>query len=405
MKPKFLYYDKPLITPKEGVNWADTMVLNPGMILDPETNTIHMLFRATGPCSEKKMEGSKYDPYPIFLGYGCSHDKGNTWEFDFERPALAPELSYTEDGMYITNIKGEKVLNNSNGCVEDPRIFMVEGEYYLTVASRLFPPGPYWSKENFANPGCVYTNYPEWAKREDNPFGKAASTNDTVTVLYKINIKELAKKNYDEAFTFVCNLTAAEHCDNRDVFLFPNKMMIDGKMQYVMLHRPDKPQVFDKETPSVLPSMFIAAAECFEDFTSDKATHKLLAVPTFEWEDQRIGGSFPPLRLENGDWLVSYHGAQAGVGYTQSFMIMREKENDFPELIHRCSERVMYAERDWEMPKTFPISCLFSTGAVLFDDELVISYGAADEKAGIARVSLKELETYIRQFDADGKRI
>jgi hypothetical protein len=34
-----------------------------------------------------------------------------------------------------------------------------------------------------------------------------------------------------------------------------------------------------------------------------------------------------------------------------------------------------------------------------------MSYGAADQKAGISWVNFKELVEYVRQFDADGNKI
>ncbi len=63
----------PVIEPKRGCDWADTMVLNPALFLDDDGKTIHMLFRATGPWSKKNLKGIS-DPYPIFLGYTKSSD-------------------------------------------------------------------------------------------------------------------------------------------------------------------------------------------------------------------------------------------------------------------------------------------------------------------------------------------
>ncbi len=38
-------------------------------------------------------------------------------------------------------------------------------------------------------------------------------------------------------------------------------------------------------------------------------------------------------------------------------------------------------------------------------DELIMSYGAADQKIGIARVNLNELEDFVRRFDSQGNII
>ncbi len=395
-EPKIRYSSKPVIVPQEGCSWADTMVLNPAIVREQDSNTIHMLFRATGPWPQKNLRGLS-DPYPIFLGYAASEDNGETWVADFSRPALAPALEYDVDRMYIKDIYGNQVVNYANGCIEDPRIFLLEGEYYITAACRMFPPGPYWEGDRRRD------NLPDWAMKEDNPFGSAASKNDTTTVLFKLDLEQLKKQNYERAFAYVCVLTDGNVTDNRDVFFFPNKMMIRGKLQYVMLHRPDHPDVFEAGRGIKKPSMFLAAAGELGDFTSDKAIHELLAVGIFDWEEERIGASFPPIPLDNGEWLVSYHGKSLpDYGYTQSFMILKKQENDFPKIIHRCSSRLMYAKQDWELPDKFACPCIFTTGGIVKDDELIMSYGAADQKVGIAWACFDEILDYVRSFDSQG---
>ena len=392
------YSLNPVIEPQKGCNWADTMVLNPAIIKEGDSDTIHMLFRATGPWPQKNLKGLS-DPYPIFLGYAKSIDNGVTFEADFKRPALAPRLEYELDNMLIQDDRGEMVTNCANGCIEDPRIFKVEDEIYLTTACRMFPPGPYWEGDTRKD------NLPEWAMNPANPFGTGAYKNDTTTVLFKLNLEELILQNYDNAFQYICTLTDGNITDNRDVFLFPNKMMIDDKLQYVMLHRPDEPDAFEVGKGVHKPSMFLAAAETIRDFTTDKATHKLLAVGIFDWEEERIGASFPPIGLGNGEWLISYHGKQLPqYGYTQSFMILKEKENSFPEMIHRCSERLIYASQEWELPDKFLCPCIFTTGGIISGNELVMSYGAADQKIGMAWVDFNELISYIRNFDSLGNQ-
>lgn len=406
MKPNFRYMDRPALEPAPGCEWASKMVLNPAIVKDPESDTIHMLFRATGPWSQKRREGC-HDPYPIFLGYAKSEDLGRTWEADFSRPALAPALGYEEQELYTTDNRGRKVRNYANGCIEDPRIFEVEGELYLSVACRPFPPGPYWLADQDPPVETRYEYVPDWVHRksDEDPFIKSARANNTVTVLYKLNLDELKKRNYDAAFQYAGPLTEGHVSDNRDVFLFPERMRIGGKMQYVMLHRPWNPKPFDQGERLDNPSMYLAAAESLEGFGSGKATHRFLATSKFDWEKDRVGASWPPIKIGDGEWLVSYHGKKdIHFGYTQSFMILKEQDHDFPAIIHRCSERLMYVERDWEMPADYPTPCLFTTGGIVIGDDLIMSYGAADQKIGIARVNLSELVSYVRKFDENGNK-
>ena len=397
-KPEILYSPAPVVEPKEGCDWADTMVLNPALILDENGKTIHMLFRATGPWPQKNLKGLS-DPYPIFLGYAKSEDMGESFCCDFTRPALAPAVAYEKDEMYIIDVNGKRVLNYANGCVEDPRVFYIGDRLYLTVASRLFPPGPYWEKD------ARRDNLPDWVFVDDSEAGRCARSNDTVTVLYELNLEELTSGRYENAFNYVCPLTDGERTDNRDVFFFPKKFMIHGKEQLLMLHRPDDPSRFEGVTDVTTPSIMLAAAESFEDFITDRATNQLLATGEFDWEEERVGASFPPIDIGEGQWLLSYHGKQLpDYGYTQSFMILQERENDFPEIIHRMSERLIYARQDWELPDKFPCPCIFTTGAVVVEDELIMGYGAADQEIGIAKTSLSELVAYVRCFDSEGKK-
>jgi len=399
MIPEIRYSKKPVIEPKEGCAWADTMVLNPAIVKDPDSDTIHMLFRSTGPWAEKNLKGLS-NPYPIFLGYASSEDKGETWDVDFSRPALAPALEYEIEKLYINDYEGNKVANHANGCIEDPRIFKVEGELYVSAACRMFPPGPYWLGDTRKD------NLPEWAENDNNPFGSAASKNDTTTVLFKLDLNKLKARDYDNAFKYVCVLTDGNVTDNRDVFFFPNKMKINNKLQYVMIHRPDEPDAFKAGKGIHKPSIFLAAAENIKDFVTEKAEHKLLAVGIFDWEEERVGASWPPISLGNGEWLVSYHGKQIPTyGYTQSFMILKEKENQFPEIVNRCPTRLMYAKQDWELPDKFLCPCIFTTGGIKVDNTLIMSYGAADQKVGVAWAKFDEIVSYIKLFDKVGNKI
>lgn len=404
MKPHFRYLNKPALEPMPGCDWADKMVLNPAIVQDPESGDIHMLFRATGPWPRKRREGC-HDPYPIFLGYAISRDGGETWDADFSRPALAPALGYEDRELYITDVHGDKVRNYANGCVEDPRIFPIEDELYVTVACRPFPPGPYWLSSQNPPVQTRFEYVPGWIFEGDDsdPFIQAARANDTVTVLYKLDLDALRERNYEDAFRYVGPLTEGQVSDNRDVFLFPEKMKIAGRMQYVMLHRPMNVLPFEGGDAAKKPSIYLAAAESIADFASPRATHRLLASPIFDWEENRVGASWPPIALGNREWLVSYHAKKnVQFGYTQSFMIVKEQEDDFPVVVHRCSDRLMYAEREWEMPADYPTPCLFTTGGIVVGEDLVMSYGAADQKVGISWVNFGELSAYIRKYDEKG---
>jgi beta-1,2-mannobiose phosphorylase / 1,2-beta-oligomannan phosphorylase len=114
------------------------------------------------------------------------------------------------------------------------------------------------------------------------------------------------------------------------------------------------------------------------------------------WEQNRIGASWAPIEISPGEWLFPYHGKQDDkVGYTQSFMILKETANGFPIITHCPSKRLMYASEPWELGGDFAIPCLFTcSGVVLDDGHLLMGYGAADQKIGIAKVPFDYLVNF-----------
>ncbi|NLF24613.1 MAG: hypothetical protein GX589_03020, partial [Deltaproteobacteria bacterium] len=332
-----------LFTPRSDCPWASEMVLNPAIIEDPSSGRIHMLFRATGP-----WDNMRTATYPIFLGYAWSDDRGCHWEADFSRPALAPKLAMQADEIVITNHHQLQVVNYANGCIEDPRLFMIDGECYAVTACRMFPPGPYWIKDDPRQ--CA----PEWIDTPKNRFGRAASENVTVSVLFRVNLKALVERCYEQAFQYITHLTDPELGENRDVVIFPEKISVNGQPCFVCIHRPWQPHAYIKSKEALLPSMLICGAAEFDEIWRERASQTLLASPLFEWEGDRIGASAPPLRLSDSEWLLCYHGKQDAVrGYTQSFIILEQTSEGLPQVKHRCPERILFAAEPWEMPGRF----------------------------------------------------
>ena len=369
--------------------FASEMVLNPAIIRDPDTGRIHMLVRVSGPTPEKKLEG-KLLPFPIYFAYAWSDDDGKSFEFDFETPALAPAVEYEEEKLWITDGRGNKVPNYANGCVEDPRLFVIEGEYYVAVAGRTFPPGPYWIHDDPVQ--CM----PEWALSPDSPIGNRG--NVTTTVLYKVDLKALSSKDYANAFRYISDLTDPAMGEDRDVFIFPERMMIDGKPQYVMIHRPHHPDNYAGITES-RPSIVISAAEDLYSFAKGATRRRVLYAPELPWQEEKVGGSTSPLSLGGGEWLFNFHGKKDAVeGYAQSFMILKEKENDFPEITHLYPGKWIVNEEDFEAPHKFKTPCVFFTGLIEKDpDTLLVSYGAADEYAAVLELDFKKIIKILRE--------
>lgn len=380
-----------VLTTKKEAPWMDMAVLNPAII--EYKDKMIMLFRTKG--SEGKAWDDPEAIYPIAVGFGISNDGGETWDFDTSRPALFPKCELDIDKVFVTNKYGKKVPNCANGSIEDPRLFMIEDKCYLTVACRLFPLGNLWWNNNMTR------MVPDWASSEDNPFGKSAKDNPTVTVLYEVNLEKLVKRDYDNAFYYLTHLSNPDFGENRDIVFLPEKQLIDGKMQYVMIERPVEP-FRNPYLDAKKPSMVFSAAETFYDFVKEDNKKVLIAEPTFEWEANRIGASAPPIRIDDKHWLLCYHGKQDDkVGYTQNFMVFKDRDNTFPELIYHKDERLITVSEEWEKPGKFHIPCIFVTGMVKKDDKLILAYGAADERVGIMTLDYNELLDHLRENGAD----
>jgi hypothetical protein len=375
------------------------MVLNPALIRDPRDARLHMLFRATGKWAEPA-DPAQPAPYPIFLGYMYSDDDGTTWTADLSRPALAPALEMQAENIRVKTAGGQISVDYANGCIEDPRLFWLEGVCHMIAACRMFPPGPYWIHDDPLQ--CA----PDWVHQPDAPGGRAATENVTVNVLFRVDLDALRAGRYDEAFAFVTHLTDPEHGENRDVLLFPRKLRIGGREQFVCIHRPQEPARYPGGNDTMRPSIWICAAESLVDISTAPTAQACLATPRFDWELNRIGASAPLLDLGSGEWLLSYHGKRDAVmGYTQSFMILREQPDSLPIVVHRCPERLFVPEEDWEQPERFETPCVFTTGLEEAGDDLLVAYGAADQQVGIARFDRKELLRRIRLYDAEGKAL
>lgn len=372
------------------------MLLNPSIVADPQSNRLHMLFRSTGPWPQARLPGKPL-PYPIFLGYAWSDDDGASWQADWSRPALSPRLAQRPEDLLISNRNGERVINYANGCIEDPRFFFLEDNLYVSVACRMFPPGPYWDHDDPMQ--CA----PDWVSQSTHHLGAAAEQNLSVTCLFEVNLPALTAGNYSDTFAYVTHLSDSERGDNRDVFLFPEKLKIAGKEQYVALHRPFDPVSYGAPTGTP-PSIYLSTAQHLEDFPTNQARHQFLAQPEFRWEGNRVGASWVPIALGSDEWLIPYHAKQDDVvGYTQSFMITAPDSNGWPSVIHRCSERLLYATEPWQHEGPFDIPCLFTCGGIVQGEDLIMSYGAADYTAGIVRTNFSKLVAYVRRFDAVGK--
>ncbi len=325
------YTQNPVLSPNPDNYWENLVVCNPGVWY--EDGIFYMLYRAAG---------DDVDHY-IRVGLATSSDGVN-----FIRQSNEPVFGPSTDGPDM-------------GGVEDPRIIKFGEEYYVTYAYRPHPPGRYWT---FAHD---VIQLPE--------------TGSESPAVLKRNIANsgLAVTKDFKTFKRLGRITTS-NLDDRDVILFPEK--INGK--FAMLHRPKEwiGETYGCEYPSI----WIRYSD--DLMVWEEESTLLMTGKTGTWEE-KIGGSTPPLRTDDG-WLLIYHGVEnGGNGYYRVGVALLDLE-DPTKVIARLEDWIMEPEHDYEI-EGFYKGCVFPTGNMIVDDVLYVYYGAADKYIGLATCSSIEL--------------
>lgn len=151
---------------------------------------------------------------------------------------------------------------------------------------------------------------------------------------------------------------------NRNAAYFPRRL--DGRL--ALLHRP-----------------MTMAENIWLSFSHDRVhwyEHKeILKTRPFHWDDAKVGIAGPPIELEESR-LTIYHGVEAGTWTYRLGCALLDR--DHPEIVlDRCDHPILEPLEDYELRGTTP-NVVFSCGATVFEDKLVLYYGASDRVIGVA---------------------
>ncbi|MCE5290798.1 MAG: glycoside hydrolase family 130 protein [Nocardiaceae bacterium] len=166
--------------------------------------------------------------------------------------------------------------------------------------------------------------------------------------------------------TFEVSQLAGESAQDKGMALFPRK--IDGS--YWMLSR------WDRENISV------AQSEDLRIWGPATTIHR----PTEPWELIQLGNCGSPIETEAG-WLVLTHGVGAVRTYAMGAILLDLA--DPTRVIGRLSEPLLVPEGD-ERNGYVP-SVVYSCGALIHDDVLVLPYGCSDSAVRFGFVDVREL--------------
>ena len=158
---------------------------------------------------------------------------------------------------------------------------------------------------------------------------------------------------------------------NKGMALFPRK--IDGK--YVMLSRQDG------ENNHIM----------FSDNIHFWQESQIIQEPTRAWEFIQVGNCGSPLETDEG-WVVITHGVGPMRQYSIGAMLL---DLDDPTKIIAQLEEPLLTPREEEREGYVP-NVVYTCGALIHNDELIIPYAMSDITSGIATVGVKELISSMR---------
>lgn len=167
-------------------------------------------------------------------------------------------------------------------------------------------------------------------------------------------------------FSFKIDTLYGKQVYGKGMALFPRK--IAGK--YVMLSRQDGENNFIM----------------FSDDVHFWDNAQMLQIPVFPHEFFQIGNGGSPIETNEG-WLVITHGV--GPMRTYSLGIELLDLDDPTRIISHLEEPILIPnehDRDGYVPNV-----IYSCGAMIFQNELIIPYASADQRCGIATLSLSDL--------------
>ena len=248
----------PVLAPNPDLPWENLVTCNPGVWY--EQGVFYMLYRAAGDDPE----------HVIRIGLATSRDGVH-----FIRASEALVFGPSSEGP-------------DSGLSRIPALSSSETNFISPTLFGPAPPGQYW---RFAHDEVLRPAVDEFAPtflRENLANTGLATTCDFKT------------------FRRLGRITNSR-LDDRDVILFPEK--IGGK--YVMMHRPK--QYVGQRYGVKYPSIWLKFSDDLLDWEGCES-HLLLTGVEHTWEE-KVGGSTPPLRTDEG-WLVLYHGvSDCGKGY------------------------------------------------------------------------------------------
>ena len=328
-----------IILEKTNLEFEDGGVLNPACIQVDDIT--HMFYRAVN--------------HNNISSIGYCQLKDNKVVKRLKEPVLFPEYDYEKKG------------------VEDPRITLLEGIYYLfyTVYDGKNALIAYATSKDFVHFAKHGLISPKISYDEAEDIFRESGIRERYT-MFEMFYK---KRGGKDILLF-----------EKDATLFPQKF----GSKFALLHR-------------ILPGIQIIYFDNFSDLTLDRWRDYfknlgdfIVLDPLFWFENRYIGSGCPPIETKDG-WLIIYHaveGTPLGKIYHASAALL-DLKNPL-KVLGRLKKPLFSPSSSWERNGSVR-DVVFPTSALIKNDRLYIYYGAADKLIAVKSVDLAELLTELKK--------
>lgn len=170
--------------------------------------------------------------------------------------------------------------------------------------------------------------------------------------------------------------------ENKDVCILSEK--IDG--YYYAYNRP-VPKAFGS------PDIWISKSPDLIHWGQHK--HLLGVSSGDSWDNERIGGGAPAIKTSKG-WLSIYHACDRDTIYRLGAFLT--SLTDPGVITHKTQNAILSPDEEYEKQGFFG-NVVFTCGVVEDGDDLLVYYGAADDKIAMCKLSISQLLETMEEYN------
>ena len=242
-----------------------------------------------------------------------------------------------------------------------------------------------------SNKKVIYPTLPEEVMGCEDP--RIVEFEDSFYIFYTAydgNTARVAIAKTEDFITYI-KLGIVKHFTwDKDAFIFPER--INGMIAYLHRISPDIQLDYFADFDELL------SLNRWKDYEHSIETSTIMKSEFF-WENQKIGGSIPPIKTEYG-WLLVYHAVDDKFIYRGSVALL-DLENP-SKVIARIPYPLLEPEEEYELFGDVN-NVVFPEGGYIFEGELFIYYGAADKYIAVSKINLQELVEELLRYPTEQK--